>query len=70
MNYNDLKKFSSDFKAVYNAPNEEAAMSELDAVREKWGKKYPYAIRNWENNWEDVRNFDNEEFAVFWYLQF
>ena len=50
VNYNDLKKFSSDFKAVYNAPNEEAALSELGAVREKWGKKYPYAIRNWENN--------------------
>ena len=57
VNYNDLKKFSSDFKAVYNAPNEEAALSELDAVREKWGKKYPYAIRNWENNWEDVISF-------------
>ena len=57
VNYNNLKKFSSDFKAVYNAPNEEAALSELDAVREKWGKKYPYAIRNWENNWEDVSSF-------------
>lgn len=57
VNYNDLKKFSSDFKAVYNAPNEEAALSELGAVRERWGKKYPYAIRNWENNWEDVSSF-------------
>ena len=57
VNYNDLKKISSDFKAVYNAPNEEAALSELDAVRKKWGKKYPYAIRNWENNWEDVSSF-------------
>lgn len=57
VNYNDLKKFSSDFKAVYNAPNEEAALSELGAVREKWGRKYPYAIRNRENNWEDVSSF-------------
>ena len=40
-----------------DAPNEEAALSELGAVREKWGKKYPYAIRNWENNWEDVSSF-------------
>ena len=39
VNYNDLKKFSADFKAVYNAPNEDAALSELDAIREKWGKK-------------------------------
>ena len=54
VNYGDLKQFSSDFKSVYNAPSETAALSELEKVREKWGKKYPYAISNWENNWEDV----------------
>ena len=57
VNYNDLKKFSSDFKAVYNAPTEAAALAELEAVKEKWGQKYPYAISNWENNWEDVSSF-------------
>ena len=57
VNYNDLKKFSSDFKAVYNAPTEAAALAELEAVKEKWGKKYPYAVSNWENNWEDVSSF-------------
>ena len=57
INYSDLRKFSSDFKAVYNAPNESAALSELEAVKEKWGKKYPYAISNWEKNWEDVSSF-------------
>ena len=57
VNYNDLKKFSSDFKAVYNAPNETAALSELENIKEKWGKKYPYAISNRENNWEDVSSF-------------
>ena len=57
VNYSDLKKFSSDFKAVYNAPNETAAYAELEGLKEKWGRKYPYAIRNWENNWEDVSSF-------------
>ena len=57
VNYNDLKKFASDFKAVYNAPTEEVAKSELAALKEKWGKKYPYAISNWENNWEDLNSF-------------
>ena len=28
-----------------------------ETVKEKWGKKYPYAISNWENNWEDVSSF-------------
>lgn len=57
VNYSDLKKFSSDFKNVYNAPNESAAHDELENMKEKWGKKYPYAINNWENNWEDVSSF-------------
>ena len=57
VNYKDLKKFSSDFKAVYNAPTEEAALAGLAGVKETWGKKYPYAISNWENNWEDVSSF-------------
>ena len=57
MNYSDLKKFSSDFKAVYNAPSEKAGLDALVDIREKWGKKYPYAVSNWENNWEDVSPF-------------
>lgn len=57
VSYKDLKKFSSDFKAVYNAPNEAAARSELENIKEIWGKKYPYAISSWENNWEDVSAF-------------
>ena len=57
VNYKDLKKFSSDFKAVYNSPTEEAALAELEGIKETWGKKYPYAISNWENNWEDVSSF-------------
>jgi transposase-like protein len=57
VSYTDLKKFSADFRGVYRAPTEAAALSELDLVREKWGKKYPYAISNWDNNWEDVSAF-------------
>ena len=57
VNYQDLKKFSSDFRAVYNAPTEAAALSELEAVRDRWGKKYPCAISSWEKNWEDVSSF-------------
>ena len=57
VNYSDLKKFSSDFKSVYNAPNEASALSELEKIKEKWGRKYPYAVSSWENNWEDVSSF-------------
>lgn len=57
VNYNDLKKFAGDFKSVYHAPTESAAIAELEAIKDKWGKKYPYAIRNWEDNWQDVSAF-------------
>ena len=57
VNYTDLKNFANDFKMVYNAPNEEAGYAELEALKEKWGKKYPYAISNWENHWDDISSF-------------
>jgi transposase-like protein len=57
VNYKDLKNFASDFKAVYNAPTESLALSELDSLEEKWGKKYPYAISSWKNNWDDLNSF-------------
>lgn len=42
---------------MYNAPNEKAGLDALADIRDKWGKKYPYAVSNWENNWEDVSAF-------------
>lgn len=57
VSYKDIKKFASDFKAVYKAPTEEAALSELEGVKEVWGKKYPYALNSWEQNWDVVRPF-------------
>jgi len=42
---------------VYKAPTEDAALAELAGVKETWGKRYPYAISNWENNWEDLNSF-------------
>lgn len=45
----DLKKISSNFKAVYNTPNETATLSELEVMKKMGGRKYPYTISNWEN---------------------
>ena len=42
---------------MYKAPTEEAARSELEGIKETWGKKYPYAINSWEQNWDVVRPF-------------
>lgn len=42
---------------VYKAPTEELALSELETVKEIWGRKSPYTIAIWEQNWEMVRPF-------------
>ena len=30
---------------------------ELENFEQKWGAKYPYAIRSWRNNWEELTVF-------------
>ena len=57
VSYKDIKKFASDFKAVYKAPTEATAFAELETLKETWGKRYPYAISNWEANWDVVSPF-------------
>ena len=57
VSYKDLKEFTKDFKSVYTAPNEEAALGRLYELKEKWGKEYPYAFRSWENNWDVISPF-------------
>ena len=32
-------------------------MSELATFEEKWGKKYPAAIKSWESNWDILSTF-------------
>ncbi|WP_291588758.1 IS256 family transposase [Bacteroides sp.] len=55
--WKEKKEFTSDLKNIYNAPTKEAAKMELDNFEQKWGAKYPYAIRSWRNNWEELTVF-------------
>ena len=57
VSYKDLKSFTADLKAVYGAVNEDAALEQLLAAKEKWGKKYPSAIKSWEDNWDNLITF-------------
>ncbi len=52
--WKDKKEFMVDLKAVYDAPNREAAADALNAFESKWGKKYGYAVQSWRNNWDDL----------------
>jgi len=53
----DLKVYTSEMKKIYQAPTEEAGLMELDAFEEKWGKKYPAAMRSWRQNWVELSTF-------------
>mgnify|MGYP000863687520 CR=1 FL=1 len=55
--WKEKKEFTSDLKLVYNAPTKEAAKMELDVFEQKWGSKYPYAIRSWRANWDELTSF-------------
>jgi len=57
VSYKDIKKFAADFKAVYRASTEELALSELETVKEIWGKKYLYAIATMNRTWKCYARF-------------
>lgn len=55
--WKDKKEFSRDMKQIYDAPTKQAAEAALKDFSIKWGKKYPYAIRSWEDNWDELTVF-------------
>ena len=57
VSYQDLKKFTTYLKPIYKAISEEKALEELDRFEEKWGKKYPLAIKSWRSNWPELATF-------------
>jgi transposase-like protein len=57
ISYKDRKAFTADLKLVYGAVTEEVALEKLMEAKEKWGKKYPNAIKTWEENWDSLSTF-------------
>lgn len=55
VNYKDRKQFCADMKPIYKAVNEESALEALLEFEDKWGKKYPYAVKVWQNNWDGIK---------------
>lgn len=55
--WKDKKDFSRDSKEIYNAPSREIASEALNKLEQNWGGKYPYAIKSWRNNWNELTVF-------------
>ncbi len=57
VSYKDIKPFMADLKLVYQAVTEDIALQQLEALENKWGKKYPSSVRSWHNNWADLSTY-------------
>ncbi len=55
--WKDKKEFTRDMREIYTAPNKEMAKSALNDFKNKWNDKYSYAIKSWENNWDELTVF-------------
>lgn len=55
--WKDKKQFSADMKLIYNAPTKQAAKASLEDFSVKWNDKYPYAVKSWTENWEELTVF-------------
>lgn len=55
--WKDKKTFMVDLKQVYQAPNRQAAEQALVEFDQKWGNKYGYAIKSWQNNWDNLTHY-------------
>ncbi len=55
--WKDKKAFTADMKPIYDAPNKQAAQAALTDFADRWESKYPYAVRSWKENWDELTVF-------------
>jgi len=53
----EKREFLKDLKEVYGAINLDCAQEAFFCLESKWGKKYPYAIKSWQANWDELTVF-------------
>jgi transposase-like protein len=57
--WKDKREFAKDLKEVYTAPTEQAAKHALESFANKWNSKYPFAVKSWKQNWDELTVFFN-----------
>ena len=57
VSYKDLKKLMADLKMVYTAPDEAAALEELESFGEKWNSEYPKIYKSWSERWATLSTY-------------
>nr|WP_165798556.1 transposase [Chitinophaga costaii] len=54
----------NDLKPVYQAVTKDEAAHQLEALGEKWGKKYPVVLDSWRRNWEKLTTYFQYSAAI------
>jgi transposase-like protein len=55
--HENKKELAKDLKRIYTSSTAEQGFEVLVELEEKWGKKYPSAIRSWQDNWDSLATF-------------
>ena len=58
------KEFLRDLKKVYATINLEAAQEAFGELEQKWATQYPFVIKSWLQNWEDLTAFYHFPFEI------
>ena len=53
----DVALFTSDMKKIHKSPSYDAALKVLNSFEKPWIEKYPYAIKSWKNNFDELVTF-------------
>lgn len=54
VSWKDRKALATDLKRIYQSITVEEAETELEALNEKWGKKYPSVYQSWQRHWANI----------------
>jgi len=55
--WKERKTLAADLKLIYGAADIDDAEYQLEVFREKYGKKYPYILKSWDENWAELSVF-------------
>ena len=45
------------YEKIYKLLSYDAALKALDSFEKSWGEKYPYTIKSWKNNFDELVTF-------------
>jgi transposase-like protein len=54
VSYKDVKAVTAALKPIYKAPTEDTALAALDEFEQRWGQKYPMAVKSWRDHWDEL----------------